>query len=81
MGADGHEGIYGHWADQLRRLNVEITYIPGPRNKVADALSRTLFDEGCSESKHVLEACGRLSQEGPAWVWKDGKNGYEGFLQ
>ena len=81
MGADSYEGIYRHWANQPRRLNVKITYIPGPRNKVADALSRTLFDEGYSESKHVLEACGRLSQEGPAWVWKDGKNGYEDFLQ
>lgn len=32
---DAHEGIYGHWADRLRHLNVLIKYIPGHRNKVA----------------------------------------------
>lgn len=41
--SDVHEGIYGHWADQLQRLNIKIVYIPGPRNKAADSLSRTIF--------------------------------------
>ena len=79
--SDSHEGIYGNWADQLRRLNIEIHYIPGSRNKVADALSRTLFDEGCTETTPVVEAFGKLTQHGPQWIWKDGKEGYEAFLR
>ena len=79
--SDSHEGIYGNWADQLRRLNIEIRYIPGARNKVADALSRTLFDEGCDETTSVVEASRRLAQHGPQWIWKDGKEGYEAFLR
>ena len=78
--SDTHEGIYGHWADQMRRLNIEIKYLPGHRNKVADALSRTLFDEDCSETSQVQEASRRLASVGPKWVWKDGKDGFEAFL-
>ena len=48
-----HEGIYGHWADVLRRLNVHIVYIPGYRNRAADGLSRTLFNEECSDTPLV----------------------------
>lgn len=81
LASDLHEGIYGHWADQLRRLNVEIKYIPGHRNRVADALSRTLFTEAdCSQTTPVEEAYGMLTTEGPKWIWKDGKGGYEAFL-
>ena len=79
--SDSHEEIYGNWADQLRRLNIEIRYISGARNKVADALSRTLFDEGCTETRPVAEAFGKLTQHGPQWIWKDGKDGYEAFLK
>lgn len=80
--SDIHEGIYGHWADKLRRLNIEIKYIPGKRNKVADGLSRTLFlEEDCSSDQAVQEAISRLSADGPQWIWKDGKTGYEEFLK
>lgn len=50
-----HEGIYGYWADQLQRLHIKIVYIPGPRNKVADGLSRTIFRaENCDyEEPHI----------------------------
>jgi hypothetical protein len=80
--SDAHEGIYGHWADQLRRLNIVIKYIPGPRNKVADALSRTLFfDEDCrGDITIVVDALKELKAKGPDWVWKDGKGGFEEFL-
>lgn len=78
--SDLHEGIYGHRADQLRRLNIEIKYIPGPRNKVADGLSRTLFDEVCSETHAVIDMYEALRKKGPHWVWKDGKGGYEEML-
>ena len=51
LGSDLHEGVYGNWADQLRRLNIKIKYLPGPRNKVADGLSRTLFqDADCADT-------------------------------
>ena len=61
--ADSHEGIYGNWADQLRRLNLGIVYIPGHRNRVADALLRTIFDEECNETDQVRETYDRLTQE------------------
>lgn len=56
-------------------------YIPGERNKVADALSRTIFpDDNCNDD---LSAFGHLSEERgePRWVWKDGRGGYEEFLK
>lgn len=80
MKSDLHEGIYGHWADSLRRLNIEIKYIPGPRNKVADGLSRTLFQTDMKDAS--VEACSRmLTEQGPRWIWKDGKDGFEAFLK
>ena len=79
--SDLHEGIYGHWADQMRRLNLSIQYIPGHRNKVADALSRTLFHSSdYSEDPAVVAALRSLADQGPRWVWKDGKEGFEAFL-
>ena len=44
LALDLHEGIYEHWANKLRRLNIIIRYVSGHRNKVADGLSRILFD-------------------------------------
>ena len=81
LSSDLHEGIYGHWADQLRRLNITIKYIPGHRNKVADGLSRTLFrDPDCSEDSMTQRVQAELAQQGPQWVWKDGKGGFTEFL-
>ena len=66
--SDLHEGIYGHWADQLRRLNIDIRYIPGPRNKVADGLSRTIFQgEECLPSQDIKNALSEI-QKDRAWV-------------
>ena len=79
--SDLHEGVYGHWADQLRRLNLTIQYIPGHRNKVADGLSRTLFDDPeCGESSRVMWVREELTNRGPKWVWKDGAGGFDAFL-
>ena len=65
----------------MRRLNIQIAYIPGPRNKVADGLSRTLFEnEECSSTPAVKEACDTLGKQGPQWIWKDGKGGFDAFL-
>lgn len=76
------EGIYATWAADLRQLHCKITYIPGPRNKVADSLSRTLFfDEGCHGTPEMEEALSSLKSEGGHWVWKDGKGGFEEFLR
>ena len=81
LGSDLHEGVYGNWADQLRRLNIEIRYLPGPRNKVADGLSRTLFqDPDCSDDPKVGRIYQELRSQGPRWVWKDGKGGFDSFL-
>ena len=56
-------------------------YIPGKRNKVADGLSRTLFpDENCLFDADIEKASAALNKEGAEWVWKDGKGGYQEFL-
>ena len=52
---DFHENIYGHWADQLRRLNIEIKYVPKPRNIIIDGLSKTLFDKNCTKTATVID--------------------------
>lgn len=77
-----HEGIYGHWADQLQRLNVRIAYIPGPRNKAAYGLSRTIFKrEDCLTTNNFFsEALADIKTHGPMWIWKDGPGGYNAFL-
>lgn len=72
------EGIYARWASELQMLNIEIVYVKGERNKVADALSRTLFpDEDCLEVRHIKD---RGSIQDGIWVWKDGKGGYKALL-
>ena len=43
MKSDLYEDIYNYWADSLRRLNIEIKYIFGHRNRVANGLFKTLF--------------------------------------
>lgn len=60
--SDTHKGIYGHWADKLRRLNLTIRYIPGPRNKVANRVSRTLFEE----DKKIREVPKKMRN--PPWI-------------
>ena len=63
--SDLHEGIYDYWADQLRRLNLSIQYIPGYRNKVADALSRTLFHSSdCCKDSTVIAVLRNLNNQG-----------------
>lgn len=81
--AEVHEGIYGHWADQLQRLNIKIVYIPGLQNKAADGLSRTIFRrEDCHPNNDFFsEALADIKAYGPMWVWKDGPGGYNAFLQ
>ncbi|KAI0995489.1 hypothetical protein K3495_g12690, partial [Podosphaera aphanis] len=75
-----HEGIYARWCSELRSLNIEIKYIQGVRNVVADALSRTLFEE-TYDGIPSLEELGRMDETGqPKWIWKDGKDGYQELL-
>lgn len=58
-----------------------IKYIPGPRNKVADGLSRTLFGPDCDEDDRVSMIAEHLITTGSSWIWKDGKSGYDEFLE
>ena len=78
--SDFHKRIYGHWADQLRRFNVEIKYVSKPRNKITDGLSRTLFDEDCTETATIIDMYETMRKKNPQWVWKNGKGGYEKML-
>lgn len=53
-----HEGIYARWCSELRSLQVEIKYIQGPRNIVADALSQTFFtSENLIEISDLEDPC------------------------
>ncbi|RKF55040.1 hypothetical protein OnM2_092022 [Erysiphe neolycopersici] len=73
------EGIYTRWNHILSQLNVEIQWISGCRNEIADALSRTVFSEPSEAQDEVLMSYGKLmrSQDGDTkWIWKDGKGGY-----
>ncbi|POS82380.1 hypothetical protein EPUL_006396, partial [Erysiphe pulchra] len=77
------DGIYARWASELRCLGVEIEWIPGERNEVADALSRTIFP-GSDCGTPPLEEFGELvviENQDPLWIWKDGKGGYEELLE
>lgn len=61
-----YKEIYGYWADWLQRLNIKIVYILGPRDKVADGLSRTVFRaKNCDyEEPHIQEALRLIRNEG-----------------
>ena len=56
------EGIYTHWASELSALYVSIQWIAGRRNKVTDALSRTIFPD-CDGTDEVLESLGYIDTE------------------
>ncbi|KAI1872008.1 uncharacterized protein JN550_004211 [Neoarthrinium moseri] len=74
------EGIYARWAGELQVVNVRLEYVSGEKNRVADALSRTIFaSEDCQEEPKLTEM-GCVSPEGE-WVWKDGPGGYERLLK
>jgi hypothetical protein len=77
-----HNDIHARWAADLERLNVQIQYIPGPRNKIADALSRTVFPT-YDGNDQLLDSLGQIEvHDGePHWVWKDGKGGYDELLR
>ena len=57
------EGIYVRWVDKLRPFNFRIEYIPGPKNRVADSLSRTIFPEAEYETDKVLEQFGFVEED------------------
>lgn len=73
--------MYAYWVVKLRELSLDLVYIPGPRNKVADGLSRVLFyDKDCQPDRIVQDAHKAMSRDSQ-WIWKDGKGGFEWFLQ
>ena len=79
--SDYHEGIYGHWADKLRELNIQIKHIFERRNKIADDLFRTIFkNPDCSNDENVSYMTEVLAKNGPAWIWKNDKDEYQAFL-
>ncbi|KAI1007083.1 hypothetical protein K3495_g1139 [Podosphaera aphanis] len=60
-----------------------IQYIVGPRNKVADSLSRNIFHDSECRTTLEIERAGILDNTGtePRWIWKDGHRGYEELLK
>ena len=77
---DLHEGIYGHWAARLWELYLDIVYIPGPKNVVADGLSRSFFTDDCEPTAGTKWIARNLAEQGPQWVWKEGKGGFDDML-
>jgi hypothetical protein len=76
------DGIYARWACDLRDLSLNIVWIPGKRNPVADALSRTVFPDLNGDMPDLSEFGDLLSTDGESkWIWKDGKDGYEELLK
>ncbi|KAI0991431.1 hypothetical protein K3495_g16756, partial [Podosphaera aphanis] len=78
------EGIYARWQADLSVLNLDIEYIQGTRNVIADALSRTIFPNPECEPDDVLLDHGNMEecQNGVTdWVWKDGVGGYAEFIE
>ena len=64
-----HEKIYEHWVDKLHQLNVFIMYILNYQNKVADELSRTLFNsDDCLNDKKVQKMTIKLMKQNSHWV-------------
>lgn len=48
---------------------------------MTDGLSRTLLeDDACEITEAVQKVAKILTKEGPKWIWKYGKNGYEALL-
>lgn len=69
---------------ELGSYNLKIEWIPGKRNIIADALSRTRFPSDDCETDPVLESLGRMETDEtgkPEWIWKDGKGGYAELLR
>ena len=63
-------------------MNLTIQYIPGHRNKVADGLSRTLFDiSECTDNNRTMRIREELFEQGFKWVWKDGVRGFNAFFK
>ncbi len=64
-----HEKIYKHWVDKLHWLNVFIVYISDHWNKVADELSRTLFNSNdYLNDKKVQKMTIELMKQNSHWV-------------
>ena len=60
------DGIYATWVSFIRPLNVEIQYIPGKKNCMADGLSRTLFyEDDCLNNNAVRDALEQFEKQGP----------------
>ncbi|KAI1005899.1 hypothetical protein K3495_g2318 [Podosphaera aphanis] len=77
------DGIYARWASELRDLNIEIEWIPGERNVVADSLSRTIFPDSNFALPPLEDfGCLAIDDDGePEWKLKDGKDGYMELLK
>ena len=66
---DLHERIYEHEVNKLHRLNVFIVYISDHQNKVADELSRTLFNSNdCLNNRKIQKMIIKLMKQSSHWV-------------
>jgi hypothetical protein len=64
--------------NKMRRLNLDIRYISDSRNKVANVLFRTLFNENNSEK--VEQILKKIRKQESEWVWKDERDEFDEFL-
>lgn len=78
------EGIYARWNNLLCQLNVEIRWIEGSRNEIADALSRTILNDPVVIRDEELEKRGQIETDKNGlleWAWEDGKGGYRDLIK
>ncbi|POS82388.1 hypothetical protein EPUL_005646 [Erysiphe pulchra] len=65
----------------MTSLNITIKHITGKRNKVADALSRTIFTDPECKSDETLDSLGHIDIVNHKWIWTDGKASYQELLK
>lgn len=69
-------------SENVPEVPLSDVYIPGPRNKIADGLSRVLLhDRECRSDGIIAAVHQAMSRENQQWIWKDGKGEVEEFLK
>ncbi len=79
--SNAQKDIYDHWANKLRRLNLEIKYISERRNQITNELFRIIFrNENCTSNESVRQIMNSICKNSK-WIWKNEKKEYRDFLK
>ena len=79
--ADCHEGIYEHWTNKLRKLNLEIAYISTRKNRITDGLFKIIFrNEDCFSDSVIEKTAIQFEKKKRILNLKKWKKKYQKFL-